>query len=646
LQPDTTPRFDLLFLDTAPWYRHVQGEGSLPEECRLWLSKVRSHNDVFELLAKWQMTTRALQTAGYAPFWHPQFVGLHSPTQWRPIVRQTLMANHTESIPSRSLALHPEYAEAITSSWDEQSRELGVAQSEPAPGTPPFATALARCGFRFWSCGSEGFSQAALKDLNADPAAFGNYLKQLEEVRFPLLMDGLQGLPVEAGLLDDQLSMADLELCHWAMHTRVREQFQAELSDNAQKWSVLLGVPIAPLPSTAPPPTDEYGVPLGYRGGFWLYASSSRDWTPEHEQCLLDLARMAWLLYNGEYNNKAAESLRGLERLKADHELAQYARGASHGLKNALIVPDLLLGGGARPGADWPSKCAAWLDHSTGLLGLSAQEDFRALVDRAARVRREMKYLKEQSQLFFWVMSPDRAASDAERDLANQRSSLLRLLGASVLRGTLLTVERLVDSELTHVLRDGGRVEITREELVDQILRLQEKWGNTEDHYLDTTELIAELDSWLCIKWETEGLELCGTAPPLRGVLVTVVDAVILELCQNAVKACIIAAGEQIRIPPRVSFHATRAEGNGLELRVANSATGASVERLDLGWGQIGGAHQTPSGIRGLWQLQLLCRDVVPGQLTLERGESGAQSAEMILRLNAVHGTHDTEVST
>lgn len=326
--------FDVLFIDTAPWYRQLTGLGALYEECHLWAPPSANKETCEAMLAEWQQVTRCLQAAYRAPFFHPHFTGDNAREEWRGLHCRTLW-DHQPRLPEALASLLPVYEKAVEDQWARFASRL------PSGG---LLEDLRSIGMEFWgqSGGGTGYSRTLLTKLN-ERLSDGNYAEQYREdlerrVRAIVQdYDVSERIPafVSADISMEQATARDLELCHTAMHRRVRQCFGRH-GIVQQNWSTLIGVPITLTGSHEVPDRDRPNIPGTYRGGVWIYTSASAMWTLRHEQLLLDLSRLAWLLYNGKYNLDA--TLAQVEQEK-QFALSELRRNSITGVAHAMRQP-------------------------------------------------------------------------------------------------------------------------------------------------------------------------------------------------------------------------------------------------------------------------------------------------------------------
>lgn len=283
--------------------------------------------------------------------------------------------------------------------------------------------------------------------------------------------------------------------------------------------------------------------------------------------------------------------------------LASYAKGASHGLKNALALAQLTTGK-QNPGQLMCGK----LD-----LGVNPDADeLYKLADSAGFMFNELAHLKEQAELFFWVMDPDRAKRELAKGVDR---SVVEIVCGAIIRGLnlstnghklqtselkpIITAQSLspqdFSNELSAVLRDAvGQIhketESGPEWWYDQLILVYDKLANNTD---------------LLVTAPSE-LSLAGIC---SGEAAYVLDAVMVELCQNAFKAAILSAGHVQQ--PSVSITAER-EDDLLILQVTNTAIKdcrksiEAFESLVLN-DRLGPGEGGSGGIQGLWQIFMLC---------------------------------------
>jgi hypothetical protein len=314
-----------------------------------------------------------------------------------------------------------------------------------------------------------------------------------------------------------------------------------------------------------------------------------------------------------------------MERSKAEAEtqatLAKYARGASHGLKNALAVPSLVLG---TPTADPGSRS---MDNLARRMIEALNRDptsidrakVRELANAADFVLQEVSYLKQQAELFFWVMDQGRAKKDiSERRLEVVKKPLRMVLGLSFLRGLYLSFRlRLTPQELLPVLRPGlggsTTIEGLREFIGNELIRA-ERGGVLED----------TLDAVL---WEIQQKTRLRLAFPdnvpgeLSGLSVLLADAVLMELCQNATKGALLSVDGSEK-EPFVEIGVDEA-ANGIRITIRNSAKPSDIDKLEVAGreeteGRGGPGTAGSGGIQGIWQIRMLCNTLGEGRVKLQ----------------------------
>jgi SAM-dependent methyltransferase len=296
LHPETG-LFDLVLVDTAPWYPSRAKRASLPQECAVWMNNCSLHEDdehasehlLKSALKEYQKNTLRQQKRRVGPFLHPVFTGAQTPCEWRPVHFSTL------------------------------GEEYGAAPNQPDPS---------------WIRASKTAGEVAACELTDDDEKRIDFIgKQIatEEsktncVRLARVYSNLEQLEVPAGDIasyKEELSkriqlintastesekvLIDFNDCHLSMHLRLREIFDPLSSPSSERVSHLVGLPVS-IASTDTA-HEIRTLPESYRGGVWVYVESSR-WSPVHERYLLDLIRILSMLYEDQYTKMSAAELR------------------------------------------------------------------------------------------------------------------------------------------------------------------------------------------------------------------------------------------------------------------------------------------------------------------------------------------------
>lgn len=348
-------KFDLILVDTAPWYPTPEGRAGLSQESAVWVAASPAGGmpttdpaAAKRFLALYQDNTLRLQNTKIGPFLHPHFTGKSSPTSWR-AVQFTVMeraANETrEGAREPQTRLTPE-AQVI----EHLLGKLNAAPVDPAnvarmEGEAKRA-ATAMHGVQSW------FMQQSLADLDVPANKLRQYAEDVERRVQQVKLNG-----AGAGAAGEMLKSLDLDFCHQAMHRRLDELVESA-GMVARGSSTLIGIPVSMGSSNTNP--SEYGLPDSYRGGIWIYAVARTAWRPREERDLLDLARLLYMLYEGRY-----AQLAGKELLRLGRDQARF--DSSHEVKH--LVQAL---------REWPQDLAAFglMDVNQGAAATSEEGDY------------------------------------------------------------------------------------------------------------------------------------------------------------------------------------------------------------------------------------------------------------------------------
>lgn len=294
------PLFDVIFVDTAPHNKSLEGIESLPEECKVWvsdriktgLSTEEIHALHHKLIVDWRFNTHYMQRAKTGPYLHPHFTGQNAGGKWRGI-------QYTEF--NRDAQVDVQSHEKTTYQKLEEVFEEAIREIHRNPGqTEDIARDLQNT---IEVDSGYGWQQLQAFGLDSSPGFLHEYKQRLDNC-VSLLMQ-------ESELSEEAAIARDLELCHLIMHDKLREVFDNNQQIKAQ-WSGLVGVPF----SLAFESTETKDIPVNYRGGLWVYACSSQEWTYEHQRLLFDLVKLLWVLYDGKYSSFSESNRADLENYK------------------------------------------------------------------------------------------------------------------------------------------------------------------------------------------------------------------------------------------------------------------------------------------------------------------------------------------
>lgn len=294
--------FDLILIDTAPWYPTPEGRRGLRQESATWVAPHQGgHSTAKEILALYQDNTERLQKTRIGPFLHRHFTGQNQPNEWRGIqftVHDNPTATTDEGHSSKYTLVR------------EMDDALDACHIDPQPHDIQEPTGLLNAAYATSTLATLGVPSAELVAFNREVR---NRLGRLRELDRKL-----------EGATDEELYPIDLELCHQAMHRRL-DRLAASTGFRASGPSALIGIPVSLASHSAN--ASEVTLPDNYRGGIWIYAIARQDWQPASERYLLDLARLLTMQYETEYSELAAAELK---RIGSDMARFAWAHETKH----------------------------------------------------------------------------------------------------------------------------------------------------------------------------------------------------------------------------------------------------------------------------------------------------------------------------
>jgi SAM-dependent methyltransferase len=299
---------DLIVVDIVP-YDYLGGLQNIYQESKIWLQPKADKKLAKELLDEWLWTIQARKKAGVTQRLHPGFVGTNAPDQWRDI-QYTLLQQKITSITSK-FNLTEQEIEVLKSIVDE----LQTA-SQDSRKLPLNKIIFYDQSYSIWTLEDQ--------DEYPDNEKMKERLKNME-----IWEHGQRGNAI----------LMDLRLCHLGIHQHLDKRYSQLLTQYDKKdyeWSALIGLPLSPSFHPIKGKIDA-GIDNNsyYRGAFWIYARSSKQWALKQERKLFDLARFLWLMYESKYNAEAYASLYALKNFQASsifgHEVKHISSAISHG---------------------------------------------------------------------------------------------------------------------------------------------------------------------------------------------------------------------------------------------------------------------------------------------------------------------------
>lgn len=312
LDPDSG-LFEMVLVDTAPWYPTPDGRTGLLQEAALWATpNFEARAGANRFLGAYQDNTARLQAARLGPFLHPHFTGADEPTEWRSI-QFTFRELDEPAIPPHRRLL-ADWAERLSLDLDRvQVPDAELIRS--TLGTPVDAVGSASTAYVHSSIADLGVVKEAAADVHE--------LAVLRSRSY-------------------SISLAeDLDLLHRVMHVRL-DRLARQLGFEGDGPSALVGLPIS-MASEQVVAHDEL-LPESYRGGVWVYARCRHPWSPQAEHFLLDLTRLLSTLYESRYADLAARELlelgRGEGTTGARRALAHQLAKVGSRIGQWLVSPD------------------------------------------------------------------------------------------------------------------------------------------------------------------------------------------------------------------------------------------------------------------------------------------------------------------
>jgi methylase of polypeptide subunit release factors len=301
------PSFDLLVVDSAPYFEKTLNVEGLGAESKIWLNDSKG-DEAGHLLKNWQIAARTWQELSVAPFLHPHFTGANYPQNWVDVEYTVFDGQY-----DRLMQSVPDQLRRTAKSKLDENLERGFD------------------GFEKGFLQEEDFFSASLAEIEVSSSP-KSYLKKLAD-RTGIPKDEItnKGL-VDATARNHQKRLQeDLDRCHLTVHERLHELMDGK-TENSFRWSALIEIPLSLSYRSGERNLEE--LPSSFRGGVWIFAASwTQNWTLAHEKVLKDLGRLLWLLYNGKYNHMAVD-------FRQDYAEMLTASAFSHETKHVISALD------------------------------------------------------------------------------------------------------------------------------------------------------------------------------------------------------------------------------------------------------------------------------------------------------------------
>lgn len=640
LAKDAPVGFDILLVDTAPWYKSVRGAAALSEECAAWTSTRYDQDDAVNLTALWQYLAYCSQANYVGHFLHPYFTGQVAPLEWRNVHASFRTPGLTPSLVGEQENDHFRRIEgahicALGEAW-EQELEAAPKGTE----VERIRWFLGKQASRFHSVDSQqGYLWAPLE-------AIGSAWEKREQATYDEVTVRLRHLEAVftegAGPTDSKpelsLFATDLSLCQNVIHCQMDEKVTTLLNHDsramglpdtrqdveASEWSALHAVPIS---VAAAAESDSQKSPESYRGAVFLYARSSKPWTPEHDAFLHDMLKLLWMLLEGRYTEDAETQS---AELRSQREVAQYARGASHSLKNALTQPQLDLAvvmarrplfmqrGDSEEQVD-PEILAERHDRQPATEGYIEQiraigrsgsgpdysdiaTSIEEIIDASWAALQSVHFMQRQAEVMFWIMDPDRMRDELSSQTGSDGRGEARWttwssadLCALLTSAAFAALRKVTPQEIWAAT---GCTECGSPDawMAETKMRL----NRTLDHAMGWDEVGERVSDAL---YRTIDIRTCGSDFSIHEAEARLMENVGFELLINALARSLVLPSRDLR---QVDITVTT-PGNGLSLEVANTAREVDYDRFTSSWDSVDDVEVAGStGIAGIVQMRLL----------------------------------------
>ncbi len=271
------------------------------------------------------------------------------------------------------------------------------------------------------------------------------------------------------------------------------------------------------------------------------------------------------------------------ERAKrqTQQELATYARGASHSLKNALATPMWRMRDVAEVFDEYRGE-EGWGAQIAGNQALyHASERIGLMVEEASIVLRDLDFLRRQAQMMFWIMDPKRMQSELRARLVEPwlQADIIECLVLATAAG----ISKVEESRLEGVSKDT---------LTRSVLRAADSATDAQ--------LSAALNEAF-IGLLKISIRLSDSKVQKTDKLVA--ESILFELITNAVARALPTKGTQI---PSFSVVMTT-DRLGVNFTIENSASSRDARRLTRNWGkEMAHEEEGSRGISGVHQITLL----------------------------------------
>ena len=326
MQKDNDFLFDTILIEVVPVFAtkdiDAVKHNGIRQTCKVWASARSKKRDIRlsaeNTLLTWQRHTKFQQKARLGTFFHPGFIGTISPDQWGQAFNSTLSTDIDISFDQDYYNALSKYYSRIEKYCEKDSDKQDIyAENETSSNirVPTDSIFTLEDSVDLNQLGVPDFKEYCedLTDLESESIR----IPSLKEEKYSCLVQqtrddrkgvidflmGSNSLEKNSQLWNEVLEK-DAEFCHKAWHMYFTDQLKrvskgdANLSQHG--FSSLISLPI--FIQNVSGKLNDLKEPLeDYRGGIWIYASSSDAWTLEHEKYLQVLARLTLLLCIEQY---------------------------------------------------------------------------------------------------------------------------------------------------------------------------------------------------------------------------------------------------------------------------------------------------------------------------------------------------------
>lgn len=323
--------FDLLVVNAAPAY--PKADGSLASVQSDWMAWYRApgtdpSGDAATFLGYWEAAVAGLNTRWFGPFLHPGFREQRRGRPWPDVIWTP---------PRRLAEVEAPLEDAVRRLWRGDGPWLGAAIDIDAALTRWTEQERAEQP-RYRLSARRPYAIAELGEI-LDYRTYQDTLAQ-----YDLAFEGRTHTSTSSPDREERLSTdlrACVEVSHLALILASTDRGQPEQA--SQTWSTLLMLPFSPLF-----PEGDHRKHPEYFGSVFVFARSSRLWTPRHDAALRDLSTLLWVQYNAlitreeQQERLQAERQRELDLQRAQ-TLLKVARGVGHAMKHPAMRLESLL---------------------------------------------------------------------------------------------------------------------------------------------------------------------------------------------------------------------------------------------------------------------------------------------------------------